>query len=156
MFWIWRWLVSTYDFTFGRIIGDFSATIVLIISSFVASTHDQCVFSFYPEGRYCHGFEEALARYREIVPLLKLSGSSKISFLFMQSPFRLICILTCIRRMPMAAFLFLYCLLQVPWRSHIFKNFLLVYATSFCTSHPPEVHTYIPRTSLASFLFLYW
>ncbi|ONI14289.1 hypothetical protein PRUPE_4G273300 [Prunus persica] len=44
-----------------------------------ASTHDQCVFSFYPEGRYCHGFEEALARYREIVPLLKLSGPTSFA-----------------------------------------------------------------------------
>ncbi|PQQ19742.1 E3 ubiquitin-protein ligase RGLG1 isoform X1 [Prunus yedoensis var. nudiflora] len=44
-----------------------------------ASTHDQSVFSFYPEGRYCHGFEEALARYREIVPLLKLSGPTSFA-----------------------------------------------------------------------------
>ena len=41
---------------------------------FVASTHDQHVFSFYPDHRPCHGFEEALARYKEIVPHLKLSG----------------------------------------------------------------------------------
>ncbi|CAH2075736.1 unnamed protein product, partial [Thlaspi arvense] len=39
-----------------------------------ASTHDQYVFSFYPDHRPCHGFEEALARYREIVPFIKLSG----------------------------------------------------------------------------------
>lgn len=44
------------------------------VFTFVASTHDQNVFSFYCDDRYCHGFEEALARYREIVPLLKLSG----------------------------------------------------------------------------------
>ncbi|CAL2257039.1 unnamed protein product [Prunus armeniaca] len=44
-----------------------------------ASTHDQWVFGFYPEGRYCHGFEEALARYREIVPLLKLSGPTSFA-----------------------------------------------------------------------------
>ena len=31
-----------------------------------ASTHDQEVFSFYPENRPCNGFEEALERYREI------------------------------------------------------------------------------------------
>lgn len=42
--------------------------------TFVASTRDQNVFSFYPDGRYCQGFEEVLARYREIVPRLKLSG----------------------------------------------------------------------------------
>lgn len=46
----------------------------MIISSFEASTHDQYVFSFFPDNRYCHGFEEGLARYREIVPYLKLSG----------------------------------------------------------------------------------
>ncbi|KAG8640788.1 E3 ubiquitin-protein ligase RGLG3 isoform X2 [Manihot esculenta] len=39
-----------------------------------ATTHDKYVFSFYPDHRQCHGFEEALARYREIVPYLKLSG----------------------------------------------------------------------------------
>ncbi|WVZ24570.1 hypothetical protein V8G54_003114 [Vigna mungo] len=38
-----------------------------------AYTHDQNVFSFYPDDRYCHGFEEVLARYREIVPHLKLA-----------------------------------------------------------------------------------
>jgi len=32
------------------------------------------VFNFYPDDRYCHGFEEVLARYREIVPHLKLAG----------------------------------------------------------------------------------
>lgn len=41
---------------------------------FVASTHDQHVFSFYPDHRPCDGFEEAVARYKEIVPYLKLSG----------------------------------------------------------------------------------
>lgn len=40
----------------------------------LATTHDQHVFSFYPDHRPCNGFEEALARYREIVPLLNLSG----------------------------------------------------------------------------------
>ncbi|GMJ13240.1 RING domain ligase2 [Hibiscus trionum] len=39
-----------------------------------ASTHDQDVFSFYPEERFCVGFEEVLARYREIVPQLRLAG----------------------------------------------------------------------------------
>lgn len=45
---------------------------------FVASTHDQNVFSFFPDHRCCNGFKEALARYREIVPCLKLSGMIKI------------------------------------------------------------------------------
>ncbi|PWA59632.1 hypothetical protein CTI12_AA389640 [Artemisia annua] len=40
------------------------------------STHDQDVFSFYPEERFCKGFdfEDVLSRYREIVPQLKLAG----------------------------------------------------------------------------------
>ncbi|RZB94482.1 E3 ubiquitin-protein ligase RGLG3 isoform A, partial [Glycine soja] len=40
------------------------------ISTIGPSTHDQNVFSFYRDERYCHGFEEVLARYREIVPHL--------------------------------------------------------------------------------------
>lgn len=48
---------------------------------FAASTHDQDVFSFYPEGRFCNGFEQVLARYREMVPQLKLAG-----FVFLLCP----------------------------------------------------------------------
>ncbi|TKY60446.1 E3 ubiquitin-protein ligase RGLG1 [Spatholobus suberectus] len=44
-----------------------------------ASTHDQNVFSFYPDDCYCHGFEEVLARYREIVPHLKLAGPTSFA-----------------------------------------------------------------------------
>ncbi|GMP26425.1 hypothetical protein CsSME_00002865 [Camellia sinensis var. sinensis] len=44
-----------------------------------ASTHDQYVFSFYPDHRYCNGFEEALSRYREIVPYIKLSGPTSFA-----------------------------------------------------------------------------
>uniref|UniRef100_A0A2N9H2P1 VWFA domain-containing protein n=1 Tax=Fagus sylvatica TaxID=28930 RepID=A0A2N9H2P1_FAGSY len=44
-----------------------------------ATTHDHSVFSFYPDPRVCHGFEEALARYREIVPYLKLSGPTSFA-----------------------------------------------------------------------------
>ncbi|XP_054821033.1 E3 ubiquitin-protein ligase RGLG3 [Prosopis cineraria] len=44
-----------------------------------ASTHDQYVFSFYPGSRYCHGFEDVLARYRQIVPCLKLSGPTSFA-----------------------------------------------------------------------------
>jgi E3 ubiquitin-protein ligase RGLG len=44
-----------------------------------ASTRDQYVFSFCQENRYCHGFEEALARYREIVPYIKLSGPTSFA-----------------------------------------------------------------------------
>ena len=39
-----------------------------------ASTHDQDVFSFFSEERFCNGFEEVLSRYREITPHLKLAG----------------------------------------------------------------------------------
>ncbi|ESW09779.1 hypothetical protein PHAVU_009G155300 [Phaseolus vulgaris] len=44
-----------------------------------ASTHDQNVFSFYQDNRFCHGFEEVLERYREIVPCLKLSGPTSFA-----------------------------------------------------------------------------
>ncbi|XP_020225559.1 E3 ubiquitin-protein ligase RGLG3 isoform X1 [Cajanus cajan] len=44
-----------------------------------ASTHDQNVFSFYHDNRFCHGFEDVLARYREIVPYLKLSGPTSFA-----------------------------------------------------------------------------
>jgi len=40
-----------------------------------ASTHDHSVFSFYQDSRPCHGFEEVLVRYRQIVPHLNLSGN---------------------------------------------------------------------------------
>ncbi|KAL4193269.1 hypothetical protein AMTRI_Chr06g176090 [Amborella trichopoda] len=44
-----------------------------------ASTHDQEVFSFYPDEKLCCGFEEALSRYREIVPYLKLAGPTSFA-----------------------------------------------------------------------------
>ncbi|KAF2545107.1 hypothetical protein F2Q70_00024140 [Brassica cretica] len=44
-----------------------------------ASTHDQDVFNFYPEGRSCNGFEQVLARYRDIVPHLKLAGPTSFA-----------------------------------------------------------------------------
>ncbi|XP_054820136.1 E3 ubiquitin-protein ligase RGLG2 isoform X2 [Prosopis cineraria] len=44
-----------------------------------ASTHDQDVFSFYSEERYCNGFEEVLTRYREIVPRLRLAGPTSFA-----------------------------------------------------------------------------
>ncbi|XP_052188118.1 E3 ubiquitin-protein ligase RGLG5-like [Diospyros lotus] len=44
-----------------------------------ASTHDQDVFSFYPDGRFCDGFEQVLRRYREIVPHLRLSGPTSFA-----------------------------------------------------------------------------
>ncbi|XP_073132650.1 E3 ubiquitin-protein ligase RGLG1-like isoform X2 [Henckelia pumila] len=44
-----------------------------------ASTHDQHVFSFYPDGRFCEGFEEVLTRYRQLVPQLRLSGPTSFA-----------------------------------------------------------------------------
>ncbi|KAJ4810669.1 copine family protein [Rhynchospora pubera] len=44
-----------------------------------ASTHDQEVFSFYSDNRPCNGFEEALDRYREIVPNLRLAGPTSFA-----------------------------------------------------------------------------
>ncbi|KAJ3707950.1 hypothetical protein LUZ61_011655 [Rhynchospora tenuis] len=44
-----------------------------------ASTHDQEVFSFYSDNRSCNGFEEALDRYREIVPNLRLAGPTSFA-----------------------------------------------------------------------------
>lgn len=45
-----------------------------MIFAFAASTHDQEVFSFYPDEKFCEGFEEVLRRYRELVPQLRLAG----------------------------------------------------------------------------------
>ncbi|KAL5972382.1 E3 ubiquitin-protein ligase rglg5 [Asimina triloba] len=44
-----------------------------------ASTHDQEVFSFFPDERPCNGFEEALSQYREIIPHLKLAGPTSFA-----------------------------------------------------------------------------
>ncbi|KAJ7554271.1 hypothetical protein O6H91_06G133000 [Diphasiastrum complanatum] len=44
-----------------------------------ASTHDQYVFSFYPDHRPCSGFTEALTRYRAITPHVRLSGPTSFA-----------------------------------------------------------------------------
>ncbi|KAL7202530.1 hypothetical protein ACSBR1_034077 [Camellia fascicularis] len=44
-----------------------------------ASTHDQDVFSFELDARFCNGFEEVLTRYRDIVPHLRLSGPTSFA-----------------------------------------------------------------------------
>ncbi|KAL5760000.1 hypothetical protein ACOSP7_018502 [Xanthoceras sorbifolium] len=44
-----------------------------------ASTHDQDVFSFFPDERFCNGFEEVLSQYREIVPTLRLAGPTSFA-----------------------------------------------------------------------------
>ncbi|BBN15037.1 E3 ubiquitin-protein ligase RGLG [Marchantia polymorpha subsp. ruderalis] len=43
------------------------------------STHDHFVFSFYEDQRPCHGFEEALHRYRQLVPCLRLAGPTSFA-----------------------------------------------------------------------------
>lgn len=44
-----------------------------------ASTHDVDVFSFYENNQPCHGFEQVLERYKEIVPHLKLAGPTSFA-----------------------------------------------------------------------------
>ncbi|KAK7293510.1 hypothetical protein RJT34_16377 [Clitoria ternatea] len=44
-----------------------------------ATTHDQDVFNFYPDDRFCNGFEDLLSRYREIVPHLRLAGPTSFA-----------------------------------------------------------------------------
>ncbi|KAK4762488.1 hypothetical protein SAY86_008256 [Trapa natans] len=44
-----------------------------------ATTHDEDVFSFYPDDRFCDGFEEVLGRYREVVPGLRLAGPTSFA-----------------------------------------------------------------------------
>ncbi|KAL9689929.1 hypothetical protein QQ045_010320 [Rhodiola kirilowii] len=44
-----------------------------------ASTHDQEVFSFFPNERPCNGFEEVLSRYRELVPNVCLAGPTSFA-----------------------------------------------------------------------------
>ncbi|EYU27634.1 hypothetical protein ABFS82_13G139100 [Erythranthe guttata] len=43
------------------------------------TTHDEAVFSFYPDHRPCNGFDEVLSRYREIVPNVQLAGPSSFA-----------------------------------------------------------------------------
>ncbi|KAK1393758.1 E3 ubiquitin-protein ligase RGLG2 [Heracleum sosnowskyi] len=44
-----------------------------------ATTHDQDVFSFFRDDKPCTGFEEALTRYREIVPRIRLTGPTSFA-----------------------------------------------------------------------------
>ncbi|KAL7138866.1 hypothetical protein ABFS83_09G011200 [Erythranthe nasuta] len=44
-----------------------------------ASTHDQEVFSFFSDDRFCEGFEEVMSRYRELVPQLRLAGPTSFA-----------------------------------------------------------------------------
>ncbi|XP_006391217.2 E3 ubiquitin-protein ligase RGLG5 isoform X2 [Eutrema salsugineum] len=44
-----------------------------------ATTHDQDVFSFNPNDKFCNGFEEVLMCYRDIVPQLRLAGPTSFA-----------------------------------------------------------------------------
>ncbi|XP_071733356.1 E3 ubiquitin-protein ligase RGLG2-like [Rutidosis leptorrhynchoides] len=44
-----------------------------------ALTHDQEVFSFYSDDKFCDGFEDILRRYRELVPQLRLAGPTSFA-----------------------------------------------------------------------------
>lgn len=57
-----------------------------------ASTHDQEVFSFYPDETFCNGFEEVLTRYRELVPNLKLAGYNSFHFFLLFIPLSVLCL----------------------------------------------------------------
>ncbi|KAM0830429.1 hypothetical protein ACQ4PT_066215 [Festuca glaucescens] len=48
-------------------------------NEWTATTHDQKVFSFYLDNQSCDGFEQALGRYREIVPQLRLAGPTSFA-----------------------------------------------------------------------------
>lgn len=52
-----------------------SSSIYILYYNIAASTHDEDVFSFYPDDRPCYGFEGVLARYRELVPHIRLAGA---------------------------------------------------------------------------------
>uniref|UniRef100_A0A453RHQ3 RING-type domain-containing protein n=1 Tax=Aegilops tauschii subsp. strangulata TaxID=200361 RepID=A0A453RHQ3_AEGTS len=64
----------------GRTLARFDEDNLIPCFGFVdATTHDQKVFSFYPENEPCDGFEQALGRYREIVPQLRLAGPTSFA-----------------------------------------------------------------------------
>uniref|UniRef100_K3WRM7 VWFA domain-containing protein n=1 Tax=Globisporangium ultimum (strain ATCC 200006 / CBS 805.95 / DAOM BR144) TaxID=431595 RepID=K3WRM7_GLOUD len=44
-----------------------------------ATTGDKGVFSFFPDGKPCRGFDEVLARYDEITPQIKLAGPTNFA-----------------------------------------------------------------------------
>lgn len=50
---------------------------------FLATTHDQEVFSFHDDGSPCHGFEEVLSCYKRVVANVQLAGIFDM-FLFLK------------------------------------------------------------------------
>eukprot|EP00243_Klebsormidium_subtile_P005029 TRINITY_DN1964_c0_g1_i2.p1 TRINITY_DN1964_c0_g1~~TRINITY_DN1964_c0_g1_i2.p1 ORF type:complete len:313 (-),score=47.63 TRINITY_DN1964_c0_g1_i2:422-1360(-) len=64
----------------GRTLADFDDDNLIPCYGFGdGTTHDQRVFSFFPDDRPCNGFEEALARYRAIIPHVKLAGPTSFA-----------------------------------------------------------------------------
>lgn len=68
-----------FFFLFSGIRDGLNFCFTLSFSTSAASTHDQDVFSFYPDERFCNGFEQVLRRYRELVPKLRLSGPTSFA-----------------------------------------------------------------------------
>lgn len=64
---------------------------VLCFLIVAATTHDQDVFSFYPDDSFCNDFEEVLMRYREIVPQLRLAGLDHLTNSSSSSSYACVC-----------------------------------------------------------------
>lgn len=101
-------MVSVLCYSFGHWLVKSPSYSHIFLLFYVASTRDEFVFSFYPDHRPSHGFEEALSRYREIVPCLTLSGYT----LFILVSFLCICwnilFLACIVEFSLNELLFLH------------------------------------------------
>ncbi|KAM0977831.1 hypothetical protein ACFX13_014139 [Malus domestica] len=66
--------------TIGKILAGFDEDNLIPCFGFGdATTHDEDVFSFYPDDRLCNGFEEVLTTYRKIVPFLQLAGPTSFA-----------------------------------------------------------------------------
>ncbi|TQD70225.1 hypothetical protein C1H46_044236 [Malus baccata] len=66
--------------TIGKIMAGFDEDNLIPCFGFGdATTHDEDVFSFYPDDRLCNGFEEVLTTYRKIVPSLQLAGPTSFA-----------------------------------------------------------------------------
>eukprot|EP00884_Botryococcus_braunii_P021728 jgi/Botrbrau1/8239/Bobra.0392s0034.1 len=50
-----------------------------------ATTHNTQVFSFYPDGGVAHGLDEALRRYKEVAPHVKLAGPTSFAPIIYQA-----------------------------------------------------------------------
>ncbi|KAK2351337.1 E3 ubiquitin-protein ligase RGLG2 [Trifolium repens] len=64
----------------GKTMADFNEDNMIPCFGFEdASTHDQDVFSFYPDVRFCNGLEDVMSRYREVVPHLRPAGPTSFA-----------------------------------------------------------------------------